>query len=349
MEGRKEEEKRPLLEVREIVMVALLASIGGVLSTYVGYIGNLINRLFGVPFGAGQLIAGLPVLWPILARLIIGRFGAGTLTGVTKGTVELLSGGTHGAVIVLISLVEGLLIDLGMGISRRRSLLLTMLAAGVASASNVFIFQAIYLSGVSPAFILVMAGLSFVSGAFFGGYLGWDIRRFLIASRLVHEEDADGPVSVASSWWRRIITLTTVLALLIGGVYYYTSVYDPFSSPDSARIGGAVSSPYTFRYPDWEDRSVTIVAELRGSSTYVPPQEYSGVPLSLILEKGEPREGAKTVLVIADDGYQTSFDLSDVIADERMLLSLDDGQLRLIAARYDGAYWVRRVRRIVVR
>jgi hypothetical protein len=28
MEGRKEEEKRPLLEVREIVMVALLASIG---------------------------------------------------------------------------------------------------------------------------------------------------------------------------------------------------------------------------------------------------------------------------------------------------------------------------------
>ena len=129
-------ERRPLLEIREIVLVALLASIGGVLSTYVGYIGNLINRLFGVPFGAGQLIAGLHVLWPILARLLIGKFGSGTLTGVTKGAIELLSGGTHGVVIVVISLVEGLLIDLGMGRSRRPSLLLTMLTAAIASASS---------------------------------------------------------------------------------------------------------------------------------------------------------------------------------------------------------------------
>ena len=341
-------EKRPLLDVREIVLVALLASIGGVLSTYVGYIGNLINRLFGVPFGAGQLIAGLHILWPILARLLIGRFGAGTLTGVTKGAIELLSGGTHGVVIVLISLVEGLLIDLGMGISRRQSLALTMFTAGVASASNVFIFQAIYLSGVTPAFILVMVGLSFVSGAFFGGYLGWDIRRFLIASRLVPRRE-DGPIPRPSSWWRRLLTLTTILALLAGGVYYYTSVYAPFSSPDSARIEGAVSSPYTFRYSDWEDRALSIVAELRGSSTYAPPQAYTGIPLSLILEKGRPQEGAQSVLVIADDGYQVSFDLSAAISDKQMIIALDNGRLRLIAGRYDGAYWVRKVSRIVVR
>jgi len=341
-------EKRPLLEIREIVLVALLASIGGVLSTYVGYIGNLINRLFGVPFGAGQLIAGLHVLWPILARLLIGKFGSGTLTGVTKGAIELLSGGTHGVVIVLISLVEGLLIDVGMGISRRPSLLLTMLTAAIASASNVFIFQAIYLSGVSPAFILVMAGLSLVSGAFFGGYLGWDVRRFLIASRLVLQR-AEEPVSRVSSCWRRLLTLTTVLALLAGGIYYYTSVYDPFSSPDSARVEGAVASPYTFCYSDWGERVVTIIAELRGSSTYVPPQEYTGVPLSLILEEGEPKEEAQTVRVIAEDGYEASFDLVAVLGDDRMILAIDNGRLRLIAAGYDGAYWVKRVSRIVVR
>lgn len=341
-------ERRPLLEIREIVLVALLASIGGVLSTYVGYIGNLINRLFGVPFGAGQLIAGLHVLWPILARLLIGKFGSGTLTGVTKGAIELLSGGTHGVVIVLISLVEGLLIDLGMGISRRPSLLLTMITAAIASASNVFIFQAIYFSGVSPAFILVMAGLSLVSGAFFGGYLGWDVRRFLIASRLVPQR-ADGSISRVSSWWRRLLTLTTVLALLAGGIYYYTSVYDPFSSPDSARVEGALSSPYTFCYSDWGERAVTIVAELRGSSTYVPPQEYTGVPLFLILEEGEPKEEAQTVRVIAEDGYEASFDLLSVLGDDRVILTIDNDQLRLIAAGYDGAYWVRRVSRIVVR
>jgi energy-coupling factor transport system substrate-specific component len=340
--------RRPLLDIREIVLVALLASIGGVLSTYVGYIGNLINRLFGVPFGAGQLIAGLHILWPILARLLIGKFGSGTITGVTKGAIELLSGGTHGVVIVLISLVEGLLVDLGMGISRRPSLLLTMLTAAIASASNVFVFQAIYFSGVSPVFILVMAALSLVSGAFFGGYLGWDIRRFLIASRLVPQE-ANGETPRSSSWWKHLLTLTVVLALLAGGIYYYTSVFDPFSSPDSARVEGALSAPYTFRYSDWEDRAVTITAELRGSSTYVTSQEYTGVPLSLILEEGKPKEGAQTVRVIAEDGYETNFDLSAILIDDRVILSLESGRLRLIAAGYDGAYWVRRVRRIVVR
>lgn len=338
--------KRPLLDVREIVLVALLAAVGGVLSTYVGYIGNMINRAFGVPFGAGQLIAGLHILWPVLARLLTGKFGSGTFTGMTKGVVEFLSGGTHGVVIVLISFVEGLFVDLGMGISRRSSLVLTMLTGAIASASNVFLFQAIYFSGVSPVFILVMAGLSLVSGAFFGGYLGWDIRRFLIASHLVPQRAA---TPRASSFKGHLLTLTVVLALLAGGIYYYTSVYDPFSTPDRARIEGDVSSPYTFCYSDWEDKAVTITAELRGSSTYVPPKDYTGVPLVDLLERAQPKEGAGTVLVIAKDGYEASFDLPAVLGDETVILSLDRGRLRLIAAKYEGAYWVRRVSRIVVR
>jgi len=339
--------KRPLLDVREVVLVALLAAVGGVLSTYVGYIGNLINRLFGVPFGAGQLIAGLHILWPILARLLTGKFGSGTLTGVTKGVVEFLSGGTHGVVIVLISFVEGLLVDLGMGISRRSSLVLTMLTGAIASASNVFLFQAIYFSGVSPVFILVMAGLSLVSGAFFGGYLGWDIRRFLIASRLVPQRATATPRT--SSLRGHLLTLTVVLALLAGGIYYYTSVYDPFPAPDSARIEGALSSPYTFCYSDWEDKAVMVTAELLGSSTYVPPQDYTGVPLVDLLEHAQPKEGARTVLVIAEDGYEARFDLSSLLENKAVILSLDRGRLRLIATGYEGSYWVRRVSRIVVR
>jgi len=339
--------KRPLLDAREVVLVALLAAVGGVLSTYVGYIGNLINRLFGVPFGAGQLIAGLHILWPILARLLTAKFGSGTLTGVTKGVVEFLSGGTHGVVIVLISFVEGLLVDLGMGISRRSSLVLTMLTGAIASASNVFLFQAIYFAGVSPTFILVMAALSLVSGAFFGGYLGWDIRRFLIASRLVPQRATATPR--ASSLRGHILTLTVVLALLAGGIYYYTSVYDPFSAPDSARIEGALSSPYTFCYSDWEDKAVMVTVELLGSSTYVPPQDYTGIPLADLLERAQPKEGAQTVLVIAEDGYEVRFDLSSLLENKAVILSLDRGRLRLIATGYEGSYWVRRVRKIVVR
>ena len=94
---------------------------------------------------------------------------------------------------------------------------------------------------------------------------------------------------------------------------------------------------------------MTIIAELRGSSTYVPTQEYTGIPLSLILEKGKPKEGAETVKVVSEDGYEASFDLVAVLGDDRVILAIDNGRLRLIAAGYDGAYWVRRVSRIVVR
>lgn len=342
------DEGRPVrISVRDLVLIALLAAVGGVLSTYIGYIGNLINRLFGVPFGAGQIIAGLHIIWPLLARSLIGRFGSGTLTGLFKGMIEFLAGGTHGVVIVLVSFVEGLLVDLGMGVSRRPGLPLTMAAGAVASASNVFIFQALYFSGVSIGFILVMAGLSFVSGAFFGGYLTWDLRRLLVASRLVSREAEPRRPSIRS-WRRHAVTGMVVLALLGGSVYYYVAVYDPFADPGSVRVRGAVETPYTFSFETWDGERASVVAELRGSVSYVPPRAYDGIPVARIMERAEPSEEATRVRVIADDGYEAAFDLARVMTDDAFLLTLDDGWPRLVAAEYEGSLWVRRVTRLVV-
>jgi len=342
-----DETARERFGVRDLVLIALLAAAGGVLSTYIGYLGNLINRLFGVPFGAGQLIAGLHVVWSLLARLLIGRFGSGTLTGVLKGAVEFLSGGTHGVVVLLVSLVEGLLVDLGMGILRRRSLVLTMITGAIASTSNVFVFQAIYFSGVSIRFILVMAGLALVSGAIFGGYLAWDVERLLVASRIVRRSLRAAPAKVRS-WKRHSATLAVILALLGGGVYYYVSVYDPFAAPDEALVSGTVDAPFTFRYGDWNGGERTVRAELRGSSTYVPPRDYVGVPLLDVLESARPRSDASSVRVIADDGYEAVFEWEAIRSNPDVLVTLDDGRLRLVAPGYDGAYWVRGVTRLVV-
>jgi len=339
--------RKPRLDIRDLVLIALLAAVGGVLSTYIGYLGNLVNRLFGVPFGAGQLIAGLHVLWPLLARLLIGRFGSGTLTGVLKGVVELFSGGTHGVVILVVSLVEGLLIDSGLGISRHRSLALTMLTGAVASASNVFVFQSIYFSGVSVTFILVMAGLSCVSGALLGGYLAWDIEDLLMRSRIIRREQP--AARRAPGWHRHAVTLVAVLGLLGGGVAYYIHVFDPFADASSARIEGNVASPYTFRFDAWEGEESVTHTELRGSTTYVPPRDYYGVPLAAILRTAEPAPNATVVRVIASDGYEASFSLDEAWSHGDILLVLEEEGLRLVAAGYDGATWVRRVRRVVVR
>jgi ABC-type thiamin/hydroxymethylpyrimidine transport system permease subunit len=345
MTGSDDARGRSRLALRDLVLVALLAAVGGVLSTYIGYIGNLINRFFGVPFGAGQLIAGLHIVWPLLARSVVRRFGAGTLTGVTKGIVEFFAGGTHGVVIVLISSVEGLLIDLGMGTSRRQRLPLTMLVGAVASASNVFVFQAIYFSGVSAMFILIMAGLSAISGALFGGYLAWDLRRLLEASRLLPRARTE---TSPPRWRRHAVTALVVLALLGSAVYYYVAVYDPFSPPGQVSIEGSVEEPFTFSIDGWDGEFVTVTAELRGSVSYVPATDYTGVLLRDAIGRARPIARASRLRVVSEDGHEVAFDLDAVWDDEALLLASEGEDVRLVAAAYDGSLWVRWVKRVVV-
>lgn len=336
-------------DLRDLVLIALLSAVGGVLSTYVGYLGNLINRLFGVPFGAGQLIAGVHVLWPLLARAIIRKFGSGTMTGLIKGLVEFLSGGTHGIVIVLISVIEGLFIDVGMSMSTRRSLGVMMLAGAGASATNVFVFQAIYFANIPLVALLGMAGLALVSGAFLGGYLAWDLHGLLRASNLVRADSGTRQHAKKIAWRRHGMTLLVVLVGLASAAYFYVEVYDPFTAANAVRIEGSVASPYLYRPSDWDGDSVTITAELRGSTMTVPARQYTGSLLREIILRAEPEDTATMLRVIASDGYEIELEWDAVNSDEELLLALEDGSVLLVAATYDGAYWVQQVRRIVVR
>lgn len=350
-------ETRHRLDVRDLVLIALLSAAGGVLSTYIGYLGNLVNRLFGVPFGAGQLIAGLHIVWPLLARALVGRFGAGTLVGLTKGAVELFSGGTHGAVIVLVSGIEGLFVDFGLGLTRRRSLPITMLAGALASASNVVVFQTLYFSGVPAGFLGLMIGLALVSGAAFGGYLAWDLERLLVTSRILRPTDATSTHPRRSSsamsearpmpWWRRGAILSLVLAFLVGGAYFVLEVVPSLIEPGSAAVTGDVAIPYTFTLSEAAE-TTTVRAELRGSVSYVPPRDYTGVTLREVLERAAPRPSATRVRVIAADGYEVSFALDDVSSDGQLLVAMEGASLRLVAPGRDGSVWVREVVRLVV-
>lgn len=58
---------------RDLLVIAVLSGIGGVMSTYIGYLGNLLNNLLGVPFGAGQFVAGLHVF----CSGLLGQLGLG--------------------------------------------------------------------------------------------------------------------------------------------------------------------------------------------------------------------------------------------------------------------------------
>lgn len=327
---------------RDLLVIAVLSGIGGVMSTYIGYLGNLLNNLLGVPFGAGQFVAGLHVFWLVLAAGLVGRPGAAALAGLLKGTVELLTGSTHGVAIVLVSLIQGAVLDVVLYVVGEGSLGYA-LGGGLAAASNVAVFQILYFSGAPWGYLLFISVLALISGVLFAGSFGrgvLDLIRVVQPTRLAAGRAPN----------KRSLALSAVLLVLFsaGALYYFSSVYQPPWAGPECRVEGAVESPISFQLSRFASQEKTISAELKGQVTYVAPQDYTGVPIKAILAEARPKEGAETVRVVATDGYEVPFPLADVLNDDDMILIQEDDTLRLIAANYAGGYWVRQVSRLVI-
>ena len=358
--------RRHYFTTKDLVTIALLSALGGVLSMYIGYLGNLVNHIFGVPFGAGQFMAGLHVIWIMLALAITGRKGAATTTGILKGVVELFMGGTHGIVIIVVSAAQGLILDLVLfrdGSKRERNIVTYSIAGGLASATNVIVFQSFFFSGVPIILIVVLCMLAFASGLIFGGWLTLEMLSSLelsgmissVRARFVDVPDADldsdhRPRRPRNT--RRLVgamAVTIILAAFtVGGVYYFSFIFE-LQGGDTIEVTGSLEDPYDFRYADFENHQVTIEAELIGSVTYVAPRDYTGIPLNLIIQEGQPQATATEIVVSASDGYFVVFLFQSVMTDDAIIIVEEDSEYRLVAAEFEGAYWIRGVTGIEVR
>ena len=346
------------LSTRDIVTIAVLSSLGGALSTFVGYLGNLVNLALGVPFGAGQFMAGLHVFWIVLMRVMVPRTGVGTAGGLLKGMVEMITGSTHGIVIVLVSLVQGIVVDLGASLATTTnekglgSRLTWWVAAGISSATNVIVFQLLYFMGTASwylLYILFISLLAFSSGVIFAGYFAWETFEFLIdAGVTINTIDTGTDVSTSTSArrvsYRNLPAIVFVLFLVAGSVYYTTNVANFFGNPNTCEVRGLVETPFIFSLNDFETQQVTIEAELIGAYTHLPPANYTGPLIGTILSNAHPLPQSTGLRVIARDGYTVEFDdIDNVMNDTRFLLTETTDGLWLIAADYDGSLWVRQV------
>ncbi len=355
MIDRKETVEKYYMSNRDLLIISILSGIGGVMSTYVGYLGNLLNRIFGVPFGAGQFVAGLHVFWIILVAGLVRRPGAATAAGLLKGIVELLTGSTHGVVIVIVCVVQGLLVDLVLLVLGKHNIYTYALAGALASASNVIVFQLFYFSGAPIAYIAFISALAFISGIIFAGCFGQGVLDMVIRSRPVRmgnlpEYNINKVARITKKKTRINSILTGILALAFtaGAVLYFAIIYEPPWKGPEFSIEGMIEKPAQHKYGDFSDHEVTIEAELVGQVSYVPLQNYTGIPVNIILETAKPLADASTLRVIATDGYQVDFELAGVLIDDEMILIEENDTLRLIAGNYEGAYWVKLVSKLVV-
>ena len=345
---------RDAINTREIATLAILSSLGGALSTFVGYLGNIINLSLGVPFGAGQFLAGLHVFWIVLIRVLVPRNGAGTFGGLLKGTVEMFTGSTHGIVIVIVSLVQGMLIDTfasfrgkpeGAGTG---SQIIWWSGAGLAAASNVIVFQIFYFAGIPTLYIFIISLLAFCSGVIFAGYFAWETLEFLndagvMPYHLSSMRTSPSPPDKRSMVRRNIPAITITLFLVIGSTIYMTSIVHLGADPNACEIEGLVETPYSFTTSMFANQTVTVEAELIGAYTQLPLANYTGVLVSTILNHAGLLPDAEWLMVIAVDGYSIPFQLDSIMDDTQFLLTNADDGLWLIAAQYDGSQWVRQV------
>jgi len=341
------------ISTRDIVTIALLSSLGGALSTFVGYLGNLINLSLGVPFGAGQFMAGLHVFWIVLIRVIVPKRGVGTAGGLLKGTIEMFTGSTHGIVIVVVSLIQGFVVDIGASSAgstespKDSSRITWWLGAGVASAVNVTVLQIFYFTGAPIIYIIVISILAFCSGIIFAGYFAWETLEFLNDAGTISGFQSTKPVIPKSTpkvvVHRNLPAVVFVLFLTVGSLYYTTNVAHVFADPYTCEVRGLVDNPFSFSLEDFPGSEVTIEAELIGAYTYLEPANYTGILISTILQQANVQTGAVGLQIIARDGYSIIFDIDTVMDDSNFLLTKSDDGLWLIAGDYDGSMWVRKV------
>jgi len=165
------ESPRRRFKPRDLSIIIIFSALGGAVSVPLGYGGNMLQSVPFLPFGSGQILSGLHVVWIVMAALMVKRRGIGTTTGIIKGLVELTLFSFHSFLVVPISAFEGTLVDLSLAMLKKPSVLEICLTGGISSAGNVLVLQVLLLPALPPALIAYMYVVSFISGFLFAGYI----------------------------------------------------------------------------------------------------------------------------------------------------------------------------------
>jgi len=156
---------------KELAFITVISALGAIMSVQVGYLGNYLKTLPLLPLGTGQILSGLHLMPLIISGLYIEKHWVITTTSTVKGLLEAVLFSFHGLPVILMSIFQGMLIDLTL-ITIGDSKWSICLGCGLASISNVAFLQFILLLPFPRQVFIFMYLLSFSSGIIFGGYGG---------------------------------------------------------------------------------------------------------------------------------------------------------------------------------
>lgn len=326
---------------RDLLIMTVLAALGGVSSTYVNTLGDTIHAALGLP-GATQWAAGLHVIWIVLGVGILHKPGTGVFIGLLKGAVELFSGNSHGVIILLIDLVAGLLVDFGFLLfSKKDTLMPYLIGGGLAAASNVLVFQlfaSLPLNTLGITAMITLFVVAFFSGIIFSGVIPYYLVNAMKKAGVIKNSINTGN-NKRIGWW--IISGVFLITILLTGYLWMT-----YQGPPAVQIGGHVEKPYAFPEKDFGLDKVSRQMNYKNILT-----EFRGYPLLPIIEYALPDQGSNTILLKASDGYAFLISLNELNSNENILLvEKGSGKNRSydIVGPESNKAWVRNVTNITI-
>jgi len=328
---------------RDLMLMAALAAVGGITSTYINMIGDFFQSFLGFA-GTTQWAAGLHIIWLMLAALMIRKPGAATTAGVIKGIVEFLTGNTHGLIVLIVNIAAGLIIDLVMIGNKQKKINLSFyLAAGVSSASNIIVFQ---LFAAFPSDVLILIAIvstsvvSFISGVVFGGLLVRALLAAIEKAGIFHPEKKVGANRKISVFY--LISAISI-TIIFAAVLFLSQANGNF---EYVKISGVVNSPYEFSASDTEIELFEISGEYNGVV-----RDYSGYALIDIVNKAIPNVEDGLIFIKAGDGYSYFIPYAEVLGNDHVILAVQDGEeytsYDIVGAESTKA-WVRGVSELIL-
>jgi energy-coupling factor transport system substrate-specific component len=325
---------------RDLLFIAGFAAIGGLASTYLNMVGDFFQSLLGFA-GTTQWAAGLHILWILLAVGIVNKPGTAVLTGVLKGLVELLSGNTHGVLVLIVDVVAGLVVELIFYLPLLNTLWKNILAGGLAAASNVFVFQ-IFASVPSDSLafwsLLVVGGMAFISGVVFGGIISQVVIKNLAKTGIIPQ-----PMTGSKVRWTRVgfVLAGVLLCAVFAFVYTQTA-----KGAGEIVLSGNVEGTQSFNAQTTTLLPISVESEVQGMAG-----TYTGYPIQEVLAQVGAGKDSDLILVTATDGYSYFITMDEVNNNPDLILVASgegkDASYSVVGAANSKA-WVRGVAEITV-
>jgi energy-coupling factor transport system substrate-specific component len=171
---------------RDLVIIAVIAAIAGVINSGVANIWNLANSSLG-PMG-GALLQGSFMWAYILVMFLVRKPGAALILGIIETAIEILVANPAGVGTLGWGLFQGLGVEIVMAISGYKIFnLWTALAAGAASSQFGTVWTAI-LYGWDPAYardVWLAIPINIISGLILSGLLGYYLYKAIARTGLI--------------------------------------------------------------------------------------------------------------------------------------------------------------------